>query len=182
MYDISGAENNFKQIIGFRGGEKDPIFSNSSPRVVDSDSVLNFSFSRLNTVPTLSKTGETSLAPNSILEVCFSHLQIVYLQPLFMELIDYFYQGILGSFAARVQDAMIPIDPKYLEISSFHKIDIILQHPLIVIPRHQRSMQYLVADLGTLKITNAIGENFGRRHQLFLNMEGFSLKSGILGN
>ena len=97
------------------------------------------------------------------------------------EIIDYFYQGILGSFTANFTNTVIPVDPSYLQIQTFHKTDINLQNPLIIIPRHQRSHHFLAADLGTFRITNSIGHDHGRRHHLSLDLKGFTLSAGVTG-
>lgn len=185
IFDTSGADNNFPQIMDCRldGSVDTPNGDEQQPR-----SLLDFSFTSFAPVHVLShrapagdiklgdaSAGEEEMEPQTLLVVKLNSMRLVYLQRLIMELIDYFNQGVLGAITARLGSTVIPVQD--MEMKAFHKTDITILNPLLIVPRHQRSKQYLHCDLGQIHITNAIQAN---RHKLLFNIKGCGMRAGAL--
>ena len=101
----------------------------------------------------------------------FSPVKVVYQQQLWLEVIDYFFVGILGNevwggFYAEeeaeaflektiklISDPTYPMQP-YADGVRFLKFSIDIQNPTLVLPTHYRSLYYLSLEISSLSIAN----------------------------
>jgi hypothetical protein len=90
---------------------------------------------------------------NSLLRLNFSPMRFVYTQQLWLEVIDYLFEGMLGDAVLGQAEATQQLVLDHFRMNR-NKLDVTLSCPTVVLPRHTYSRERLTASAKELKVSN----------------------------